>query len=85
MPICICFFSVAIGEEEELMPVLLEEFPHLYLSDFTWHELWRQGITQIEGLTRAYEENKRRKSKAQVQVSSMLSYFGGGGEGGGSF
>ena len=59
---------MTIGEDEELMPVLLEEFPHLHLSDHTWHELWRRGITQIENLTRAYEENKRRKSKAQVQV-----------------
>jgi hypothetical protein len=59
---------VNIGEEQELMPMLLEEFPHLHMSDHTWHELWRRGIKQIENLTTAYEENKRRKSKAQLQV-----------------
>ncbi|KAK7113753.1 centrosomal protein of 95 kDa-like isoform X2 [Littorina saxatilis] len=59
---------LAIGENEELMPVLMEEFPHLYLSGQTWHELWRKGLNQIENLTQAYEENKRRKSKAQAQL-----------------
>ena len=50
------------------MPMLLEEFPYLHLSEHTWHELWRKGIQQIENLTHAYEENKRRKNKAHVQV-----------------
>lgn len=59
---------LSLADDEDLMPVLMEEFPHLHLSDHTWHELWRQGIRQIENLTRAYEENKRRKSKAQVQL-----------------
>lgn len=59
---------VVIDEDEDLLPVLLEEFPHLYMSEHTWHELWRRGIGQIENLTRAYEESKRRKSKAQLQV-----------------
>ena len=73
---------VTIAEDEELMPLLLEEFPHLHLSDHTWHELWRRGITQIENLTRAYEENKRRKSKAQVQVRMwQFRHLGGGGGG----
>ena len=63
---------VSLGDDEDLMPVLLEEFPHLYLSEHTWHELWRRGIRQIENLTRAYEENKRKKSKAQVQVRTDI-------------
>ncbi|XP_025093826.1 centrosomal protein of 95 kDa-like isoform X3 [Pomacea canaliculata] len=57
-----------ISDEDDLMPLLMKEFPHLYISDHTWHELWRKGISQIEGLTRSYEENKRRKSKVQKQL-----------------
>ncbi|XP_046366646.2 centrosomal protein of 95 kDa-like isoform X1 [Haliotis rufescens] len=60
--------AMSLTEDEDLMPVLLEEFPHLYLSEHTWHELWRRGISQIEQLTRTYEENKRKKSLAQEQV-----------------
>ncbi|XP_046572902.1 LOW QUALITY PROTEIN: centrosomal protein of 95 kDa-like [Haliotis rubra] len=60
--------EMSLTEDEDLMPVLLEEFPHLYLSEHTWHELWRRGISQIEQLTRTYEENKRKKSLAQKQV-----------------
>lgn len=59
---------LSVGDDEDLMPILLEEFPHLYMSEHTWHELWRRGIAQIENLTRAYEESKRKKSKAQQQV-----------------
>lgn len=62
------FILVLISDEDDLMPLLMKEFPHLYISDHTWHELWRKGISQIEGLTRSYEENKRRKSKVQKQV-----------------
>lgn len=59
---------LTIGKSEELMLLLLEEFPHLHMSDNTWHELWRRGIRQIENLTHAYEENKRHKSTAQFQL-----------------
>ncbi|KAL8584916.1 hypothetical protein ACOMHN_043553 [Nucella lapillus] len=59
---------LALGDDEDLMPVLLEDFPNLHLSDHTWHELWRRGIHQIDSLTQAYEENKRRKSRAQLQL-----------------
>ncbi|XP_041363421.1 LOW QUALITY PROTEIN: centrosomal protein of 95 kDa-like [Gigantopelta aegis] len=60
--------SLTVDDEEDLLPLLLEEFPYLYLSESTWHELWRQGISQIDRLTRAYEEKRRRKSKAQEQM-----------------
>ncbi|KAK7506352.1 hypothetical protein BaRGS_00002464, partial [Batillaria attramentaria] len=59
---------LSLADDDDLMPILLEEFPHLYMSEHTWHELWRRGIAQIENLTRAYEESKRKKSKAQQQV-----------------
>ncbi|GFN82008.1 centrosomal protein of 95 kda [Plakobranchus ocellatus] len=56
-----------LDSEEDLLPLLLEEFPHLHLSEHTWHELWRKGLHQIEALTRAHEESQRKKSRAQCQ------------------
>ncbi|KAH3893210.1 hypothetical protein DPMN_017353 [Dreissena polymorpha] len=61
---------LTIHDEEDLLPVLLDEFPHLHLSLHTWHELWRKGLTQIEQITRAYQEVRRKKSLAQNQVCS---------------
>ncbi|XP_050392120.2 uncharacterized protein LOC126810852 isoform X2 [Patella vulgata] len=63
---------LTVHDEDELLPLLLEEFPHLHMSQHTWHELWRRGLTQIENITKAYEETKRRKSKSQVQVEEAV-------------
>lgn len=57
-----------LESEEDLLPLLLEEFPHLHLSEHTWHELWKQGLSQIEALTRAHQESQRKKSRAQCQL-----------------
>ncbi|XP_005106126.1 centrosomal protein of 95 kDa [Aplysia californica] len=57
-----------LESEEDLLPVLLEEFPHLHLSEHTWHELWRHGLHRIEALTRAYNASQRKKSQAQNQL-----------------
>ncbi|KAL3853220.1 hypothetical protein ACJMK2_016776 [Sinanodonta woodiana] len=57
-----------IEDNEDILPLLMEEFPHLHLSLNTWHELWRKGLGQIEQITRAYQEVKRKKSHAQAQL-----------------
>ncbi|RUS75234.1 hypothetical protein EGW08_016999, partial [Elysia chlorotica] len=57
-----------LESEEDLLPLLLEEFPHLHLSEHTWHELWRKGLSQIEAITRAHQEGQRKKSRAQGQL-----------------
>jgi centrosomal protein CEP95 len=63
------FSSVTIKDDEDILPMMLQEFPHLHLSLHTWHELWRKGINQIEQVTRANQEVRRKKSKAKAEVS----------------
>ena len=53
---------------EDLLPALLEEFPHLQLSMETWHELWRKSIVQLEYLTRSYRNSRRKRDQTQQQV-----------------
>lgn len=60
---------MTIKDDEDILPVLLKEFPHLHLSLHTWHELWRKGIHQIEQVSRANQEVRRKKSKAKAEVS----------------
>ncbi|XP_052084415.1 centrosomal protein of 95 kDa-like [Mytilus californianus] len=57
-----------IKDDEDILPMLLTEFPHLHLSMHTWHELWRKGIHQIEQVTRANQEMRRKKSKAKTDL-----------------
>ena len=65
-------FSVTIRDDDDILPLLLEEFPHLHLSLHTWHELWRKGLTQIEQITRAHQEVRRKKTRAQAQVIYLV-------------
>ena len=55
-------------ESDDLLSMLLEEFPYLHLSTETLHDLWRKSSDQFERLANAEREVRRRKSKAQVQV-----------------
>ena len=61
--------TVTIKDDDDILPLLLEEFPHLHLSLHTWHELWRKGLQQIEQITHAHQEVRRKKTRAQAQVS----------------
>lgn len=65
----IFLYTVHIKDDEDILPLLIKEFPHLHLSMHTWHELWRKGINQIEQVTRANQEMRRKKSKAKTDVS----------------
>lgn len=59
---------LTIKDDDDILPLLLEEFPHLHLSIHTWHELWRKGLQQIEQITRAHQEVRRKKTRAQTQL-----------------
>ena len=65
--------TVTVKDDDDILPLLLEEFPHLHLSLHTWHELWRKGLHQIEQITRAHQEVRRKKTRAQSQVLKL--YF----------
>ncbi len=57
---------------EDLLPLLLEEFPYLHLSTETLHDMWRKSSRQLEQLARAEKETRRKKSKAQVQIEEAI-------------
>ena len=59
---------VASVPDTDMLPWLLSEFPFLYLSPETVHDLWRKSSRQLELLSRAETDVKHRKSKAQVEV-----------------
>ncbi|XP_033744580.1 centrosomal protein of 95 kDa-like [Pecten maximus] len=60
--------KLTIKDDDDILPLLLKEFPHLHLSLHTWHELWRKGINQIEQVTRANQEVRRKKSRAKSEL-----------------
>ncbi|KAJ8302079.1 hypothetical protein KUTeg_021066 [Tegillarca granosa] len=60
--------KLTIKDDDDILPLLLKEFPHLHLSLHTWHELWRKGINQIEQVTRAHQEVRRKKSRAKSEL-----------------
>ena len=60
---------------DDLLSVLLDEFPYLHLSTETLQDLWRKSTQQFERLANAEREVRRRKSKAQVQVWLTIFIF----------
>ncbi|XP_041579946.1 centrosomal protein of 95 kDa isoform X2 [Vulpes lagopus] len=58
--------------EHSLLPLMLEQFPFLYVSGQTLSKMWKEQITQIEQLRKdAYREN-RSKKKLQDEIEAAL-------------
>nr|XP_035972157.1 centrosomal protein of 95 kDa isoform X2 [Halichoerus grypus] len=58
--------------EHSLLPLMLEQFPFLYVSGQTLSKMWKQQITQVEQLKKdAYKEN-RSKKKLQDEIEEAL-------------
>ncbi|KAM6163174.1 centrosomal protein of 95 kDa [Rhynchocyon petersi] len=58
--------------ELSLLPLMLEQFPFLYISGQTLSKMWKQQIAQIEQLRKdAYGEN-RSKKKLQDEIEEAL-------------
>ncbi|KAI5277236.1 centrosomal protein of 95 kDa isoform X1 [Manis pentadactyla] len=58
--------------EHSLLPLMLEQFPFLYVSGQTLSKMWKQQIAQIEQLKKdAYREN-RSKKKLQAEIEEAL-------------
>ncbi|XP_029066825.1 centrosomal protein of 95 kDa isoform X2 [Monodon monoceros] len=58
--------------EHSLLPLMLEQFPFLYVSGQTLSKLWKQQIAQVEQLKKdAYREN-RSKKKLQDEIEEAL-------------
>ncbi|XP_061032617.1 centrosomal protein of 95 kDa isoform X3 [Eubalaena glacialis] len=58
--------------EHSLLPLMLEQFPFLYVSGQTLSKMWKQQIAQVEQLRKdAYREN-RSKKKLQDEIEEAL-------------
>ncbi|XP_058417362.1 centrosomal protein of 95 kDa isoform X3 [Diceros bicornis minor] len=58
--------------EHSLLPLMLEQFPFLYVSGQTLSRMWKQQIAQVEQLKKdAYREN-RSKKKLQDEIEEAL-------------
>jgi len=64
----VCCVAGDRSVDQDLLPWLLDEFPYLHLSPATLHSLWQRGSLQLEHLSRAEADARRRKTKAQDQV-----------------
>ncbi|XP_024616298.1 centrosomal protein of 95 kDa isoform X4 [Neophocaena asiaeorientalis asiaeorientalis] len=64
--------TVVKVNERSLLPLMLEQFPFLYVSGQTLGKMWRQQIAQVEQLKKeAYREN-RSKKKLQDEIEEAL-------------
>ncbi|CAO2645819.1 Centrosomal protein of 95 kDa [Lemmus lemmus] len=62
--------------EHSLLPLLLEQFPFLYVSDPTLTKMWKQQITQVEQLKREAQRENRSKKKLQDEIEEALRRHG---------
>ncbi|XP_029783329.1 centrosomal protein of 95 kDa isoform X2 [Suricata suricatta] len=58
--------------ENSLLPLLLEEFPFLYVSGETLSKMWKQQITQVEQLRKDACRENRSKKKLQDEIEEAL-------------
>ncbi|XP_073435890.1 centrosomal protein of 95 kDa isoform X2 [Dendrobates tinctorius] len=54
--------------ENNLLPLLLEEFPHLQISHHALGAMWRGQLAQVEQLARSVQEDKRSERQLQKEV-----------------
>lgn len=58
--------------DDDLLVQLLEEFPHLHISQHTMNKMWRQQLAQTEQLEAA---SGRARLKLQNEVSVHILTF----------
>ncbi|XP_041491596.1 centrosomal protein of 95 kDa isoform X2 [Microtus oregoni] len=58
--------------EHSLLPLMLEQFPFLYVSDPTLTKMWKQQIAQVEQLKREAQRENRSKKKLQDEIEEAL-------------
>ncbi|XP_016060115.1 PREDICTED: centrosomal protein of 95 kDa [Miniopterus natalensis] len=58
--------------EESLLPLMLEQFPFLYVSGQTLSKMWKQQIAQVERLKKDACREDRSKKKLQEEIEEAL-------------
>ncbi|XP_051888591.1 centrosomal protein of 95 kDa-like isoform X2 [Pristis pectinata] len=54
--------------DNDLLPLLLDEFPYLSVSPHTMNRMWKQQFKQIEQLTKSSSEQDRNQAKLQSAI-----------------
>lgn len=68
----ICLYLVVEVRDDDLLLQLLEEFPHLHISNHMMNKMWRQQLAQTEQLKAA---SGRAKLKLQNEVGIRILTF----------
>ncbi|XP_043936816.1 centrosomal protein of 95 kDa [Protopterus annectens] len=55
-------------KDNDLLPLLMEEFPYLHISPHALNKMWKQQFRQIEQLSKSASEEDRTKTKLQNEV-----------------
>ncbi|XP_006886466.1 PREDICTED: centrosomal protein of 95 kDa [Elephantulus edwardii] len=58
--------------EQTLLPLMLEQFPFLYVSGQTLSKMWKQQIAQVEQLRKEAHGENRSKKKLQDEIEEAL-------------
>lgn len=58
-------------KENELLPVLLEELPHLHISPQALSRMWEQQLQQVDRLHGLSSSRSPRRSKLSSQVGTQ--------------
>ncbi|XP_047399276.1 centrosomal protein of 95 kDa isoform X1 [Sciurus carolinensis] len=58
--------------EHSLLPLMLEQFPFLYVSGPTLSKMWKQQIAQVEQLNKEVHGESRSKKKLQDEIEEAL-------------
>lgn len=65
----ILFVLAVKVNEHSLLPLMLEQFPFLYVSGPTLSKMWKQQIAHVEQLNKEAHRDSRSKKKLQDEVS----------------
>lgn len=59
-------------KENDLLPILMEEFPHLYISRHTLGRMWEQQLQQVDRLHAVSSHSHQKRNKLSSQVGQQL-------------
>uniref|UniRef100_A0A2I3RCX7 Centrosomal protein 95 n=1 Tax=Pan troglodytes TaxID=9598 RepID=A0A2I3RCX7_PANTR len=68
----ILFYLAVKVSEHSLLPLMLEQFPFLYVSGPTLSKMWKQQIAQVEQLKKEACRENRSKKKLQDEIEEAL-------------
>ena len=61
--------------DDDFLPNLMEEFPHLYLAPETIKKMWMDHQHQSAAINKRLEDDKRKQSKAKATVCALECFY----------